>query len=144
MSANSARTQPVSAVPEAGDDLDALRRTPAPLISMFEKIADRWRLDRSQRLALLDIESASTYGKWRKEPERASLRRSTVERMGHVFAIYAATQAMFGRGEAADGFVGRPYEGPPCEGRAPIDLMTGGRMSDLARVRTWLDRERAR
>lgn len=126
------------------DARELLALPPGPLLVMFERLAGRWGLGRDERVALLGIRSATTYGRWRAAPDRANLDLGTRERMGHVMGIHAATVALFGPGEASSGWVRRPHTGPLFRGAAPIERMASGLTGALAEVRHYLELELAR
>ena len=128
----------------AADAHELLALPSGPLLTMFERLANRWELGRDERLRLLGIRSATTYGRWRAAPDRANLDLGTRERMGHVMGIHAATVALFGPGEASSGWVKRPNSGPLFRGTAPIDRMASGLTGALAEVRRYLELELAR
>ena len=128
----------------AADARELLALPSGPLLAMFERLAKRWELDREERLRLLGIRSATTYGRWRAAPDRANLDLGTRERMGHTLGIHAATVALFGPGEASSGWVRRPNSGPLFRGAPPIERMTSGLTGALAEVRHHLEFELAR
>lgn len=143
--ATAAAAMPPQLVDDPAADARELLALPSgTLLTMFDRLADRWKLGRDQRLALLGIRSATTYGRWRAAPDRANLDLGTRERMGHVMGIHTATVALFGPGEASSGWVKRPNSGPLFRGAPPIDRMTSGLTGALAEVRRYLELELAR
>lgn len=105
-------------------------------IRTFERIADRWKLTRSEREAILGI-PRSTYARLRGNPERANLDRSTLERLSHVFGIYKALHVLFSDDERADTWIDRPSAA--FGDRPARERMTTGLITDLAKVRQYLD-----
>jgi uncharacterized protein (DUF2384 family) len=102
----------------------------------FQKIADRWHLSGVERQTMLGL-SRSTYGRLRANPDRADLDGNTVERISHVFGIYKALHVLFSDDERADTWIDRPsadFGGQPARVR-----LTSGLVSDLVRVRAYLD-----
>jgi putative toxin-antitoxin system antitoxin component (TIGR02293 family) len=105
-------------------------------IRTFERIADRWKLSRSERETMLGI-PRSTFARLRANPERANLDRSTLERLSLVFGIYKALHVLFGDDERADTWIDRPSAA--FGDRPARERMTSGLITDLAKVRQYLD-----
>jgi uncharacterized protein (DUF2384 family) len=89
-------------------------------------------------MAMLGIRSRTTYYAWRKLPNKP-LRLETLERMSYVFGIYKALQILFPSSTAADQWVHKPNSAKIFGGKAAVDLMRSGRISDLAAIREYLD-----
>ena len=108
-------------------------------IRTFERIADRWKLTRTERESMLGI-PRSTYARIRKRPERANLDRGTLERLSLVFGIYKALHVLFSDDERADTWIDRPSAA--FGDRPARERMTSGLVTDLAKVRHYLDASR--
>ena len=121
--------------------LDDSARMSAPALRTFFAIADRWNLNTAERQRLLGLK-ASSYFKYRRNPESARLSRDTLERISYVLGIYKALGILLPRKEAADGWIRRKNAAPVFNGYAPLDLMLAGKVSDLYMVRRYLDGER--
>jgi hypothetical protein len=91
------------------DLIDAGMRT-------FGNIADRWGLDPQQRLQVLGLAPGGI-------PTEG-----TLERMSHVFFIYRAIHTLLPIPERADGWMRATNSAAPFCGRAPIDLVIGGKI----------------
>lgn len=81
---------------------------------------------------------ASTYYKWKNDPEKARLSRDQFERLSYVFGIYKALQILLPDPVIADSWVNRENAAPLFAGHRPIELMARGLVSDLYRVREYL------
>ena len=105
-------------------------------IRTFEQIADRWRLTRGEREAVLGL-PRSTYARLRGKPAGANLDRSTLERLSLIFGIYKALHVLFSDDERADTWIDRPSA---AFGDQPARVrITSGLISDLVSVRHYLD-----
>ncbi len=105
----------------------------------FERIALAWALRIDEQLVLLGRPPRSTYFAWRKQPERASLSRDTLERLSNILGIYKALQILLPDSAAADAWVRQANQASPFGGRAALAHMLGGNVSDLNAVRRYLD-----
>ena len=121
--------------------LDDSGRLSGPALRAFFNIADRWALTAAERQRLLGTK-ASTYFKYRRDPAGAKLSRDTLERISYMLGIYKALRILLPRKEAADKWIRSANAAPVFNGRSPLDLMLGGRVSDLYLVRRYLDGER--
>lgn len=108
----------------------------------FERIAALWRLSVEQQRVLLGLPPRSTFFAWRRDPERAHLSRDTLERLSLLLGIYKSLQILLPDPVAADAWLHRPNEAPMFGGRSALACMLGGAMTDLVRVRQYLDAAR--
>ncbi len=132
--------------------MSALLQPPVPEISpermaaaglrAFARIADAWGLSVEEQLVLLGQPARSTYFAWRKHPERANLPRDTLERLSNLLGIYKSLQILLPDPAAADAWVRRPNQAPAFGGRSALQHMLAGNVSDLNRVRRYLDAAR--
>ena len=118
--------------------LDPRRLAGAGLTTFF-RIADEWKLDASQQMALLGLTSRTTFFRWKKAAPSV-LPPDTLERLSHVFGIYKSLQILL-PAAAASTWVHRPNEAPLFEGKPALALMLGG-VAGLFLVRAYLDGER--
>jgi hypothetical protein len=112
----------------------------AAAIRAFEKIAERWKLSSGERQTILGL-PRSTYFKVRGG-KNARLSRDTLERVSYVLGIYGALQVLLPRKEAADNWVRVGNDNVLFKGRAPLETMLRGKVSDLYVVRRYLDAQR--
>ena len=74
-----------------------------------------------------------------KVPARAHPSRDTVERISHIFGIYAALRILLPTVEAAKDWVRKPNSAPLFGGEPALNRMLAGNVSDLYAVRQYLD-----
>ncbi len=105
----------------------------------FARIAQAWGLSVDEQLSLLGQPPRSTFFAWRKQPDRATLPRDTLERLSNLLGIYKSLQILLPDNAAADAWVRQPNSAPPFGGRSALDRMLAGNVSDLNLVRRYLD-----
>ena len=105
----------------------------------FAGIAEAWGLSVDEQLTLLGQPPRSTFFAWRKQPDRATLPRDTLERLSNLLGIYKSLQILLPDAAAADAWVRRPNAAPPFGGRSALDRMLAGNVADLNLVRRYLD-----
>jgi hypothetical protein len=108
----------------------------------FFNIARAWGLNTDEQMVLLGSPGRSTFFKWKAAPEKADLRRDTLERLSYLLGIYKALQILLPDAGAADTWVRRPNAVPPFGGRSALEHMLGGNVGDLMIVRQYLDARR--
>jgi hypothetical protein len=113
--------------------------TPIPaVIEAFQGIAELWQLTTEDQLLLLGSPGRSTFFKWKKEG--GSIPRDSVERVSHLLAIHKALEILLPDTAAADGWVRRPNQF--FSGQSALDVMRGGQVMDIYRVRQYVDAQR--
>jgi hypothetical protein len=105
----------------------------------FFNIARDWSLSADEQIILLGEPGRSTFFKWKAQPHTARLGRDTLERLSLILGIYKALQILLPQPEAADTWIKRANSAPPFGGRAALDRMLAGNVSDLVAVRQYLD-----
>lgn len=105
----------------------------------FERMAQAWQLSVEEQLRLLGQPPRSTYFAWRKQPERASLPRDTLERLSYLVGIWKSLQILFPEATTADAWLRKPNQAPAFGGRSALARMLAGNVSDLHAVRVYLD-----
>lgn len=114
-------------------------RMAAAGLRAFVRIAEAWGLSVDEQLALLGQPPRSTYFAWRKQPDRASLPRDTLERLSNLLGIYKSLQILLPDAAAADAWVRKPNAAVLFGGRSALDRMLAGNVGDLSLVRRYLD-----
>lgn len=104
----------------------------------FLALAELWRLSTDQQITLLGNPARSTYFKWKKQG--GSISCDTEERISHLVAIYKALQILFPDPQRADAWLERPHQF--FGGQSARDVMLGGKLQDIIRVREYLDAQR--
>jgi hypothetical protein len=105
----------------------------------FARVAQAWSLSVEEQLVLLGQPPRSTYFAWRKQPDKASLSRDTLERLSNLLGIYKSLQILLPDAAAADAWVRKPNAAAPFGGGSALDRMMAGNLSDLNFVRRYLD-----
>jgi hypothetical protein len=114
-------------------------RAAAAGLRAFGRIAEGWGLTVDEQLKLLGQPPRSTYFAWRKQPDKASVSRDTLERLSNILGIYKSLQILLPDAAAADAWVRQPNSAAPFGGGTAMDRMLAGNVSDLNLVRRYLD-----
>jgi hypothetical protein len=105
----------------------------------FERIAQAWALTVDEQLVLLGQPPRSTFFAWRKQPDKASVPRDTLERLSNLLGIYKSLQILLPDAAAADAWVRKPNAASLFAGSTALSRMLAGNVSDLNLVRRYLD-----
>ena len=94
----------------------------------FARIAGRWKLPATDAMALLGVESRSTYYELLKRArgsrEVKGLSRDQLDRLSYVLGIYEAIRVLFPHSEETrDGWVSRANTAQMFGGRSPLEIM---------------------
>jgi uncharacterized protein (DUF2384 family) len=108
-------------------------------VAAFQRIADAWKLTRSERRMLLAV-SERTVDRWR-DATKARPSRDQLERISYLVGIYGGLAAIFGDASVATAWVRRPNA--DFGGATPLARMLAGNVGDLAEVRRYVDAWRA-
>ena len=114
----------------------------------FARIAGRWKLPATDAMALLGVESRSTYYELLKRArggrEVKGLSRDQLDRLSYILGIYEAIRVLFPHSEETrDGWVSRANTAPMFGGRSPLETMRSSMIglyqtfSHLAAARGW-------
>ena len=106
----------------------------------FFRIMELWGVDPAVARIILGAPAERTYFNWR-QGRAARVPEDTLRRVGYVAGIYKALQILYSDTQLADSWVKRPNR--KFNGRTPLERMTGGDVTDLAAVRSYLDAARA-
>ncbi len=99
----------------------------------------RWGLGDEQACALLGGIGARTFARWK----RGDLGRVNVDlqtRLSNLIGIHKALRLLFDAPERSYGWIKRPNAA--FGGKSALDVMAGGQLTDLMRVRRYLDTQR--
>ncbi|WP_439373031.1 antitoxin Xre/MbcA/ParS toxin-binding domain-containing protein [Bradyrhizobium sp. DASA03120] len=110
---------------------------PTPL-EFFFKLAEIWDLSTEQQIKLLGSPARSTYFRWRKDGGDVSV--DTLERISHLGSIYKALSILLDSHEAAVRWIRRPNR--YFDGATALDVMLSGNLSNIIRVRQYVDAQR--
>lgn len=103
------------------------------------KLFDRWGLTEAQACQLLGELPRRTYVRW-KAGEIGRVGRDLKTRLSNLMGIHKALRIVFKEPERGYQWVRRPSEA--FQGRSALDVMLRGELTDLVRVRRYLDAER--
>ena len=118
---------------------DATEKSRVALRAFF-KIAELWRLDQKEQLALLGLTDPLQLAQW-AEGKGPNLLRDTLERISYVLGIFKAINVLLPVPEHANAWVRKPNNAPIFGGKSALDRMTAGNVSDIYVVRQYLDAE---
>lgn len=127
-------------------DVAARAFRPAPLTdeegaAMFRAAVNlfgKWQVTDEQAATLLDAPVRS-YRRWKAErPGR--LDRDGKARLSNLMGIHKALRYLFREPQRGYGWIRAPNDA--FDGRTALDVMLGGELTDLMRIRRYLDTER--
>ena len=118
-----------------------IKRLTKPALRTFFRIAEEWRLNRAEQMAILGLTAPATYQNWKADSD-GRLSPDTLERLSYVFGIYKALQILFPDRHIANSWVKRPNTGLPFNGHSPLEQMQQGKVQNLLEVREYLDSHR--
>jgi hypothetical protein len=131
----------------------ALARTPVSERSQagaglrtFARIAEQWNLAANDAMALVAVESRSTYyellRRARESRDVKGLNGDQLDRLSYLLGIYQSLRVLFPHSEETrDSWVTRPNSGTLFAGRPPLELM---RASMIGLYQTFLHLAAAR
>lgn len=103
-------------------------------------LAARWELTDDQMATLLGGISTRTYKRWKSgELGRASI--DTAARMSNLMGIHKALRLLFR--DVSRGYAWVKSQNDAFNGEIALDIMLGGQLTDLMRVRRYLDSVRS-
>lgn len=112
-----------------------------PALRAFFRLSERWGLDVDQQMKLLGASARSTFFKWKKD-EDGRLSMDTLERISYLLGIFKSLHILLPEEDAADAWIKKPNTAPIFGGKAALDRMLSGHVSDLYVVRQYLDAQR--
>lgn len=107
-------------------------------LEAFFAISEKWRLTNDDQIRLLGSPGRSTFFKWKKDG--GALPHDTVERISHILSIWKALNILFTIEERGCEWLRR--KNTFFDGASALDVMLGGTVADLYRVRSYLDAQR--
>ena len=123
--------QPFSSGPITDEEAVAMFRA---CLNLFRL----WQLSDEQAATILDL-SRRTYARW-KAGEVGRIGRDGKARLSNLMGIYKALKIIFNEAARRDAWVHAPNEA--FSGVSALNVMLGGELTDLMRVRRYLDAER--
>ncbi len=101
----------------------------------FERIADLWKLQDSDRLKILDMDSMDSF---RAYSSGAIESPTVLLRILCVIQIHNALRTLFSENKSANGWVHKPNKAKIFRGKPALDLMSSGNLKDLEKIRDYL------
>lgn len=119
---------------------------PAPIsdeegAAMFRAVLtlfSHWGITDDQAATLLDL-PVRTYRRWKAEGS-ARIARDGKARLSNIMGIHKALRIVFREPQRAYAWIKAPNDA--FAGRTALDVMLGGELTDIMRVRRYLDAER--
>lgn len=106
------------------------------VIALFE----RWGLTDAEASTLLGDISARTFQRW-KQGQLGRVSNDLAARLSNLIGIHKALRLLFAEKERGYGWIKRPNAA--LGGKSALDVMLGGQLTDLMRVRRYLDAQRS-
>ena len=107
-------------------------------IDAFSSLAETWELSTDEKIKLLGSPARSTFFKWKKEG--GNLPNDTTERISHLLSIYKALEILLPDPQAADKWI--KTENEFFDGNTALEVMLGGQVIDIYKVREYVDAQR--
>lgn len=107
-------------------------------IEAFSSLAEQWELSTDEQIKLLGSPARSTFFKWKKEG--GNLPNDTIERISHLLSIFKSLEILFQDPDVADRWI--KLSNDYFAGRSALDVMLGGTVVDIYKVREYLDAQR--
>ena len=114
----------------------------AEAAAMFRAVVNlfgRWELTDEQAATLLDM-PVRTYRRW-KAGEQGRIDRDAKARLSNLMGVHKALRIIFREPQRGYGWIKASNQA--FGGRSALEIMLGGELTDLMRVRRFLDAERS-
>lgn len=114
----------------------------------FARIAEQWKIPARDAMALLGVDSRSTYYELMKRAREAKevkgLSRDQLDRLSYLLGVYEAVRVLFPHSQdSRDNWVSRPNTAAPFAGHPPLEVMRSSMVglyqtfAHLATARGW-------
>lgn len=113
------------------EELQAMQRA---VINLFAK----WELSDAQAAVLLGDIAPRTYHRW-KQGQYGRIGPDLAARLSNLMGIHKATRLLFKEPQRGYGWIRRDNE---VFGQSALDVMLNGQLTDIMRVRRYLDAQR--
>ncbi|HEY2464529.1 MAG TPA: MbcA/ParS/Xre antitoxin family protein [Steroidobacteraceae bacterium] len=123
--------RPFSPQPVSDEEAAAMFRA---VLNLFR----HWGVSDEQAAIILDL-NRRTYARW-KAGDLGRIGRDGKARLSNLMGIHKALRTIFR--DAARGYAWIKARNEVFDGQTALDIMLGGEMTDLMRVRRYLDAER--
>ena len=130
--------QPVDTMPQAFRPVPVTQEEAAAMFRAAQNMFGEWNLTDKQAAALLDMPVRS-YRRW-KAIGLGRISRDGAARLSNLMAIHKALRILFS--EPQRGYAWIKTGSAAFAGSSALDVMLGGELTDIMRVRRYLDAER--
>ena len=124
--------RPFSSEPITDEEAEAMFRA---ALNLFP----RWGVTDEQASVLLDV-PPRTLSRWKANRSPGRLRRDDKARLSNLMGIHKALRLIFREPQRGYAWIKAPNQ--VFGGRSALEVMLGGDLTDLMRVRRYLDAER--
>lgn len=131
--------RPVTATPARPEVPEITDSEAAAMARAVVRLFAHWQLSVEETTTLLGGISPRSWARW-KAGEPGRLPRDLKARLSNLIGIHKALRILFSDSERAYGWIRRPNAA--FGGRSALAVMLGGELTDLMRVRHYLDAER--
>lgn len=108
-------------------------------LNAFFNLISEWQISSSEAQILLGEIKPSTYYQW-KSSRNGILPKDTLDRISYLLGIYKALRILYSDPDNANAWVKKPNK--TFNGSSALDVMLGGQIVDIAKVRSYLDAQR--
>jgi hypothetical protein len=105
---------------------------------VFIRIAEVWSLSDTEQVDLLVLDDLAALEHFR-QPSDEALSIDVLFRVSYVLGIYRALRILLPSDERANGWIKQPNTNALFGGKPVLALMTTRKLTDLAKVRRYLD-----
>ena len=103
----------------------------------FVRLMTLWDVRDPEAARLLGHSSSRTYQRWKAEEYRRTVSVDVLERISNLLGIHKALGILFENKTSRDAWVRKPNGA--FNGASALEVMLGGRLVDLMRVRRYVD-----
>jgi len=119
-----------------------LKKLSPTAVRAFKDIAGHWKLTPMEQRIMLGIIPQSTYTKYMRDPDSASLSYDTLQRISILIGIFKAINILLPDEQLADEWLSKPNAHPLFKNTSAKEFLLDGSMENMAAVRAYLDAER--
>jgi len=118
------------------------KRVASAALQFFFGLSERWGLQTKQERILLGYPPSSTFFAWKSNKTAPRLSNDTLDRISYLMGIYKSLNILLPSRQAANEWIKKPNNAPLFGGEPALNRMLGGKLTDLADVRRYLDGQR--
>ena len=126
------QAEPPADVGFSQEEIQAMQRA---IVALF----DRWVLTDAEASILLGDISPRTFQRW-KQGRYGRVGTDQSARLSNLIGIHKALRLLFREKDRGYGWIKRPNDA--FAGKSALEIMLGGQLTDLMRVRRYLDAQR--